>query len=158
MSLRTGTAVATTTAAIINPNNLKIEGFYCQDTASRKQLILVSQDIRDIMPQGIVINDHDVLTEPEELVRLKSILAISFQLIGKQVVTTSKQKLGKVNDFATDSESMFIKKIYVTQSLFKSFTGGNVGIDRTQIVEINDRKIIINDTIQKVPAGAHAVA
>jgi uncharacterized protein YrrD len=157
MSLRTGTQVATSLSPIFNPNNLKIEGFYCQ-MPDRKQLVLVSQDIRDVLPQGVVINDADVLTEPEELVRLKNILRINFQLIGKQVETTDEQKLGKVSDFATETESMTVKKIYVSQSLFKNFTGGNLGIDRTQIVEITDKKIIVHDLSAKVPAGAHAVA
>lgn len=72
MSLRTGTAVATTISAIFNPNNLKIEGFYVQDSFdSKKKLILLCQDIREIIPQGIVINDHEVLGESDELVRLK---------------------------------------------------------------------------------------
>src|SRR6266542_1890611 len=145
LSLRTGSQVATTLAPIINPNNLKIEGFYCQDGLSRKQLILVSQDIRDVMSQGLVINDHDVLSEPEELVRLKNTLGINFELMGKPVVTTDKHKLGKVNDYATEVESMFIKKLYVTQSLLKNFSGGNLGIDRTQIVEITDKRILVND-------------
>ena len=158
LSLRTGSQVATTLAPIINPNNLKIEGFYCQDGLSRKQLILVSQDIRDVMSQGLVINDHDVLSEPEELVRLKNTLGINFELMGKPVVTTDKHKLGKVNDYATEVESMFIKKLYVTQSLLKNFSGGNLGIDRTQIVEITDKRILVNDLEAKVPAHATATA
>jgi uncharacterized protein YrrD len=158
LSLRTSTQVATAVAPIINPNNLKIEGFYCQDSLSRKQLILVSQDVRDIMSQGIVINDHDVLVEPEELVRLKDIMEINFQLLNKQVVTAGKTKLGKVSDYAIEVESMYIQKLYVSQSLFKSFAGGNLGIDRSQIVEINEKRVVVNDATQKVPIGARAVA
>lgn len=159
MSLRTGTPVATAIAPIINPNNLKIEGFYCVDSMQRKkQLILLSQDIRDIIPQGIVINDHDVLSEADELVRLKDIIALNFELLGKHVVTSGRQKVGKVSDFAIDIDSLFVQKIYVTQSLFKNFTGGNLGIDRTQIVEITDKKIIINELAQKVPMNASALA
>ena len=59
LSLRTGTPVATILSAIINPNNLKIEGFYCQDRFDKKELIMLYQDIREILPQGYVVNDHD---------------------------------------------------------------------------------------------------
>ena len=69
MSLRTGTAVATIGQPIINPNNLKIEGFYCEDIFSRSQLVLLHQDIREILPQGFVVDDVDVLVPPAELVR-----------------------------------------------------------------------------------------
>jgi sporulation protein YlmC with PRC-barrel domain len=158
LSLRTGTQVAVALAPIINPNNLKIEAFYCQDNIDRKQLILVAQDVRDVMAQGIVINDHDVLTEESELVRLQDLMHINFSLLGKPVVTASKQKIGKVVDYAVEVESLYIQKLYVSQSLFKNFGGGSLGIDRSQIIEINDRTIIVSDPIQKMPAAVRAVA
>lgn len=156
MSLRTGQPVATVTDAIINPNNLKIEGFYCTDRFDKSQLVLVYQDIRDVLPQGFVIDDHDVLAAPSELVRLKSVMSLGFTLIGKPVVTTSKEKVGKVGDFATEVETMYIQKLYVSQGLLRNFTGGSLSIDRNQINEITDRKIIINDLLKAVPAGAVA--
>jgi sporulation protein YlmC with PRC-barrel domain len=157
LSLRTGTQIATTMAPIINPNNLKIEGLYCLDER-RKQSVLLAQDIRDILPQGVVVNDLDALSDPDELVRLKKTLDTNFQLVGKAVVTSAKQKLGKVSDYATETESMFVKKLYVTQSIFKNFSGGNLGIDRTQILEITDKHIVVNDLNAKVPARAAATA
>lgn len=158
LSLRTGTPVATTIDTIINPNNLKIEGFYCNDRFNSSQMILLSQDIRDILPQGIVINDHDVLSDPGELVRLKDVLSLHFVLLGKQVDTVSKQKIGKVGDYAVDASSMYIQKIYVSQSVFKSLTNGSLSIDRNQINEITPKRIIINDLEAKVPARAGAMA
>jgi uncharacterized protein YrrD len=159
LSLRTGGVVAKTTGAIVNPNNLKVEGFYCSDAFDRKKtVIMLYQDIRDLIPQGFVVNDHDVLSEPHELVRLKEVLELHFTLLGKHVATTNKEKLGKVVDYATDTTTMYVQKIYVAQSLLKNFAGGNLGIDRTQIVEINDKKIVVQDLAQHVPAGAKAWA
>lgn len=153
MSLRTGGQVATTVSAIINPNNLKVEGFYCQDSLEKKkQLILVYQDIRDVINQGIVVNDHDVLVEPDELVRLKEVLDLNFQLIGKPVVTVSKSKLGKVSDYATEVSTMYVQKIYVSQSILKSLAGGSLSIDRNQIIEITNRKIVVQDPLQPTKA------
>lgn len=158
MSLRTGQQVATAVAPIINPNNLKIEGFYCTDRFSKDQLVLLYQDIRDIIPQGFVIDDHDVLADPHELVRLHDVLEIGFKLIGKPVETTAKEHIGKVSDYATEIETMYIQKLYVSQSLFKSFAGGNLGVDRNQINEITDRKIIINELLKGTPATAGVAA
>lgn len=157
LSLRTGTAVATTISVIINPNNLKIEGLYCQDRFDKKQLVLLYQDIRDVLPQGLVVDDHAVLSEPEELVRLDDVIKLHFELIGKPVVTVSKEKIGKVNDYATEVETMYIQKLYVGQSLLKSLTGGNLSVDRSQIVEITNRRIIINDILKTAPAAAPAI-
>lgn len=157
MSLRTGTQIGTTIAPIINPNNLKIEGFYCHDTGHKK-LVLLYQDIRDVLPQGLVVNDTDALTDPQELIRLKDVMELSFELLGKRVVTVDKDKVGKVTDFATEIETMFVQKLYVSQSLFKSFATGNLGVDRSQIVEITRERIVISDLNAKVPAAARAAA
>lgn len=151
--------MAQVVAPIFNPNNLKIEGFYCQDRFDKKkELVLLHQDIRDIMPNGYVVNDHDVLSEPGELVRLKKVLDLNFELLGKQVVTIDKEKVGKVSDYATEMETMFVQKIYVAQSLLKHFTGGSLSIDRSQINEITPRRVIINELIKKAPAPARATA
>lgn len=159
MSLRTGSQVATITGAIINPNNLKVEGFYCLDSVERKKrLILLYQDIRDVIARGIVVDDHEVLVEPEELVRLKDVMELRFELIGKQVETISKQKIGKVSDYALETGSMYVQKIYATQSLLKSFTGGSLSIDRNQIIEITNRKVIIQDLLEEVGEESPAAA
>lgn len=162
MSLRTGGQIAVAEQPIINPNNLKVEGFYCTDRFDNSQLILMSQDIRERIKQGYIVNDHEVLVEPSELVRLMPIMELQFELIGKPVYTVNKQKLGKVNDYAVDDMSMYVQKLYVGQNLLKSFAGGNLSVDRNQIIEVTDRKIIVNDPLitvkNTVPAGAPAQA
>jgi len=159
LSLRTGGVIATATEPIINPNNLKIEGFYCADRFDKKvSLVLLYQDIREVIPQGIVVNDHEVLAELEDIIRLKDLIALHFTLLGKPVITESKARVGKVNDFAVELESMFIQKLYVTQALRKSISTSALSVDRNQIIEITDRKIIINDLTQRSSVGAAAVA
>lgn len=158
MSLRTGAQVATIIAPIINPNNLKIEGFYCQDNFSRKRLILLSQDIRDIISTGIVVNDHDVLSEPEDLVRLKKVIEIDLQLMGMPVITVNKRRIGKVNDYAAETTTMYIQKLYVGQPLIKSLGGGQLSVDRNQIVEITNRKIVIQEPLKPTKATVQVTA
>lgn len=156
LSLRTGSPIALVTGVIINPDNLKMEGFYCVDSIDKKQLILLYQDVRDILPQGIVVNDHDVLADPDDLVRLQKVLELNFDIMGKHVETISGEKVGKVSDYAFESATMFIQKLYVSQSLLKSITSGNLSIDRSQIHEITPKKIVINELIQTAPVGAPA--
>jgi uncharacterized protein YrrD len=149
MSLRTGSEVAVAIMPIIDPRNLKIEGWYCHDSLDRKkQLILLNQDVRDIIRQGIVVNDHDVLAEPEEIVRLHSLLEMQFNLLGKQVVTVDKERLGKVTDYAADMPSLYIQKLYLSQPLLKSLSGGSLSVDRTQIIEITPKHIVIQNPLQ----------
>jgi sporulation protein YlmC with PRC-barrel domain len=156
LSLRTGAPIAEVKRVIFNPNNLKIEGFYCEDRFSKQQLVLLCLDIREVLAQGYVVNDHDVLVEPDELVRLKDILAVNFELIGKHVETVSHQKVGKVSDYAFETSTMYVQKVYVSQSILKSFAGGSLSIDRSQINEITPKRIIINELLKKAPAAAPA--
>jgi uncharacterized protein YrrD len=154
LSLRTSTPIADIVAPIINPDNLKIEGFYCDEYSEKGTKILLYQDIRDILPQGIVVNDFDVLTEPSELVRLKKILDKQFLLIGKPVETLSKDKVGKVSDYAFETTTMYIQKLYVSRSILKNLTSGSLSIDRTQVHEVTAKKVVINDLLETVPAQA----
>lgn len=156
MSLRTGGKIAIATKPIINPNNLRIEGWYCEDIFSKSTLILLAQDLRDVVPQGFAVNDFEVLSEPGELVRLQKILELDFELIGKSVVSNHKRRLGKVADYALDPESMVIQKLYVARPVYKSLTDGQLSIDRSQIIEINDKRIIVREADIKVGAAAPA--
>ena len=155
MSLRTSSQVATATQAIINPNNLRIEVFFCVDSLERsKQLILLHKDIRDVLTAGLIIDDHADLAEPEDLIRLKKTIDLHFEIIGKKVKTQSNKRLGKVVDYAVDPESMMIKKIYTSQSLVKNFMGGTLSIDRNQVIEITNKEIIVQDAVEKVEEPA----
>lgn len=154
LSLRTGSPIATVVRPLVNPNNLYIEGWYVQDNRSKEQLILLSQVIRDVLPQGFVVNDHDDLSEADELVRLKKLMELNFELIGKRVTSQSGKNCGKVNDFALETNNFYIQKLYVGQSLVKSISGGTLSIDRSQIIEITNQRVIIEDPTIKSEAGA----
>lgn len=158
LSLRTGRTVAIAKMPIFNPTNLKIEGFYCEDSHDKSQLILLYQDIREVIKEGFVVNDHGVLVEADELVRLKDTLELQFELMGKHVQTVSGDKLGKVSDYAVETQTMFVQKLYVSQSVLRNFAGGSLSIDRNQINEITERRIIVNDLLQKAPLAAAAAA
>ncbi len=154
LSLRSGGPVATILAPIINPNNLYIEGWYVEDNRNKQQLILMSKDVRDVIPQGFAINDYEVLVTPEDLVRLKDILELRFDLIGLKVESESGRRYGKINDFAFETNNQFIQKMYVGQSIVKNFNGGTISIDRSQIIEVTNRKVVIEDPVEKVQSRA----
>lgn len=145
MSLRSGRPVGRVVDIVVNPHNLKIEGWFVDSPHSKHRLILLSQDIRDIIAQGFVVDDHEALTDPAELIRLEPILKIKFELIGKPVVSASHKHFGKVNDYAFEKDTSFIQKLYMSQPLVKSFATGSSFVNRTQITEVNNQKIIVTD-------------
>lgn len=146
MSLRSGGQVALATEPVINPHNLKILGWWCKVVGQNNQAVLLAEDIREIMPRGLAINDDADLSTPDELVRHREILNIRFQLMDK-VVKTKRHKLGKVSDYAYDQDSMFVEKLYVMRPLVKLFASEDtLIIGRNQIVEISDKYILVKDT------------
>jgi uncharacterized protein YrrD len=145
LSLRNGSPVATAVDILIDPNNLKIEGWYVQDHYSKERLLLLAQEIRDIIGQGFVVDDEEALSSLHDLVRLQPVIELHFNLVDKLVITENKGRLGKVSDYAFDKDSMFIQKIYVSQSVLKSFSGSALIIDRAQIVEVTNRKIVVKE-------------
>jgi uncharacterized protein YrrD len=149
LSLRTGQPIGHAYSPVINPDNLKIEGWYASSVNSRDPKVLPAGEIRDIIKKGLVVNDHDSVTDPEDLVRMKSVLEVNYELIGKSVVTEGKSKLGKIQDYSVDDKSMYVQKLYVNQSLLKGISRGQILIDRSQIIELNDKKIIVKDNTEK---------
>lgn len=145
LSLRTGGPVGHALNPVLNPNNLKIEGWYATAVHERESYVLPAGEVRDIIAKGIVVDDHSSLTLVDDMIRLKDIINLGFEVIGKTVKNENKRTLGKVEDYAVDDQSLFIKKLYVSQSLLRSFSTQQLVIDRTQIIEINDRFIVIKD-------------
>lgn len=149
ISLHTGHPVGQLQEPIIDPHKLEVVGFYVggQWTENHtEQLILLTSDIRDLNPKRAMINSLDELASKSDLHRLKDILQIKYEIIQKGVRTEGGKRLGKVDDFVIDNTSFEIQKLYVRQSLFKSVSDHSLIVDRTQIVEVNDKNVIVAET------------
>lgn len=147
LSLSTGSAVAIAEKPIIDPNNLKITGWWCKAHNGRDLKILLTEDVREILPSGLAINDETELSDPGELIRHQSIIELDFKLMTKQV-KTKRHRLGKVSDYSFN-EGYFIQKLYVEQSLVRAIGSDTLMIDRSQIIEITDLWILVNDIESK---------
>lgn len=149
LSLRVGGEVGTATNPILNPNNLKIVGWHAQERTSNEYRILPADYIREILPRGFVVDDHESLTRLEDLVRMKDVITMEFELKGKSVKTDAGRKLGRVTDYVTDDTSMIVQRFHVTPHGLKSFTKSDLIIGRNQIVEINNKQVIVKDATIK---------
>lgn len=157
MSLRLGGVIGVAETPIINPHNLKIIGWWCSSDGRTKKTVLLSEEVREILPTGIAINDDDALCEPEDLVRQHEILEVNFQLIDKPV-RTKRQRVGKVSDYSYN-DGFYVQKLYVAKPIIKVFTTEDtVIVDRSQILEVTDRHILVRDAeikaTEKELAGA----
>lgn len=144
LSLRAGTQVAVAVEPIINPHNLKVLGWWCKGSGNGN-LVLLTENVRESGRQGLVVNDEEDLSPPEDLVRHREIMDLKFQLMDK-LVRTKRQKLGKVSDYSYN-EGFFVQKLYVARPLVKLFASEDtLIIDRTQILEVTDTHILVRDT------------
>lgn len=160
LSLRIGGRIGTAHSPIINPNNLKIVGWSASNQLEKGNYILPIDEVRDVIPKGIVVDDYTALTVPEDMIRLQEIIKIDFSIIQKQVIDENKRKLGKIVDYAVDDSSNYIQKLYVNPPLLRGFMADQMIIDRSAIVEITDSKIVVsgsnavNRSAARAPAGA----
>lgn len=158
MSLRLGAPIAVAVEPIINPHNLKILGWWCKSPGQTKQQVLLSEDVREVMPGGLAVNDDDALSHSADLVRHNEILGLHFQLLNK-VVKTKNSKLGKINDFVYDSQAMLVQKLHVARPLTKVFASEDtLIIDRNQILEVTDNYILVRDADVTVTEEEMSVA
>jgi hypothetical protein len=143
MSLRSGSRIAIAEAPIINPHNLKILGWWCTGPDGRQ--VLLAEEARDFVPEGIAVNNEEALSDPGDLVRHREVLDINFELMDK-LVRTKRQKIGRVNDYSYN-DGLFVQKLYVARPLRKVFSSEDtLIIDREQIIEVTDKYILVRDT------------
>lgn len=151
MGLQTGTRLAVTKKPIIDPSNLKIIAYEVDGPllSEHPSLILVA-DVRELSNIGMIIDSNDEFIGPNDVIKVKSLYKLNFNLIGLNVIDEKHHKLGKVHNYSLDVGSFIIQQLSVKPSIIKSFGETEVLIHRTQIVEINNQSIIVKSTAQKI--------
>lgn len=150
MSLQTGAQIGEVVETIIDPRQLLIVAFRCEGPGiDFEPAILHTTDIREFGTMGIIVNSSDDLMPPDDLVRLQEVMDFKFKLIDKQVVDETGQKLGKVIDFAVETDSFFITQLHVQPPLLKSFGTVDLIINRTQITNVTNKKIVVKSGLTK---------
>lgn len=159
LSIQQGSMVGVLGAPIVNPDKLEIVAFEVHGPRWVSQdAKLLTQDIREFNQQGVVIDSDEDIVEAKDLVKFEEVFKIYYQIIGKPVITESKKRLGKVEEYVINSDTYRVQKLHVAQPLFRSFSNSALKIDRSQIVNVSDRKITVKDASVKEPAPAPATA
>ena len=155
LSVQASGAIAEITAPVVNPDNLKILAFKLQGpVVNATNNLLDVKSVRDYSPLGMVIDDNDELIGPEDVVKIKEVLDLNFDLIGLKVETKKGSKLGKITDFTLTSEDFTIQQIIVKRPTIKSFMDPELTIHRREIVEITDYKVVVKDEEKVIKARA----
>lgn len=151
-----GGRIAEVTGLIIDPNTLKL--IACQvDGAAPEESgnhILRVDNIREFSRLGIIIDSADDFAGDDDIIQVSEILKLNFSLIGLRVESTDKAKLGKVIDYILDTTVWQVHQLIVHRPMLKSLIDPELIIPRSEIVEVNDYKVIIRSEHKKEKTAA----
>jgi uncharacterized protein YrrD len=154
MGLQTGTMLAKTARPLIDPSNLKIVAYVVEGPllSEHPSLIRVA-DVRELGDIGMIIDSSDEFIGIDDVIKIKELYDLHFNLIGLSVIDESKRKLGKIDDYSLDSSSFIIEQLNVRRRGIRSLTETGLLIHRSQIVEINNTQIVVKSTATRVEAA-----
>ncbi len=144
MSLQTGTRLATATEAIIDPRTLQVVALFVDGPLlSSKPAVLHTIDIRELSDIGIIVDSDAKLMPLDDLVRLQTVLDYNFELVGLRVADEQGHKLGKVKSYVVDLINFEVQQVYTEHSLLRSFNTIGSTIARSQIVSVDNAKMVV---------------
>jgi len=157
-SIDSSRIIAVVIDVLLNPNDLSVAALICNKRSSGEDLYLLPQDIHDYTGPAITVQNEEALTQDEDMIKLRDVITINFKLVGKRVISDSKRKVGKVTEYVIDDETFKIMKIHAKPIITKLLKSSDLIISRTQIVELNDKEVVVRESTVKnsrfVQAGA----
>lgn len=150
MSLQTGGKLAVTTKPIIDPANLHIVAYEISGPLLTQQpSFLRTADIREYGRLGMIIDSSDEIVGLEDVLKIEELYKLGFTLVGLPVLDEHQHKLGKVSDYTVDTLQYTVQQLNVSKGFLRGITDTGLLIHRSQIVEINDKAIIVKTTAKK---------
>lgn len=146
LSVQDSRRIATISSTIIDPDTLKIIAFRVYGAANSEGGNLIdARSIREYSTLGVVIDSIDEFISDSDVVKIKKVLELNFDLIGLKVETKKRSKLGKIIDFTVTNDNFSVQQIIVKRPSIKSFLDPELTIPRSEIVEVTDYKVIVRD-------------
>lgn len=149
MGLQTGSELARTKRAIIDPRTLEIVAYELSGPLlSMHPSLLRIADVREFSDIGLIVDSSDEFVSPDEIIKLNEVYELHFELIGMAVVDQKNHKLGKVDGYTIETTGFVAQQLSVKRPLLKSFGDTSLLIHRTQITEINNKAIVVRSEIK----------
>lgn len=152
MGLQTGTELARTSKAIVDPRTLEIVAYELTGPLldTHPSLIRIV-DVREFSDIGLIVDSSDEFVAPADIIKLNEVYKLDFDPVGMNVIDEKKHKLGKVDGYTIETGGFIIQQLSVKRPFLKSFTDTQLLIHRTQINEINNSEIIVNSETKPQP-------
>lgn len=158
MGLQTGSEIAQTQSAIIDPATLTVIAYVVEGPLLEDDVwMLRIADVRELSDLGFIVDSTDEFIHPEDVLKINAVYKLNFPLLDMPVVDEKRSKLGKVVDFTLETGSFSIQQLTVRRPLLKSFNDTELLIHRSQIIEINDDAIVVHSEAKAPEPELHEV-
>lgn len=145
MGLQTGSELARTSKAIIDPKTLEIVAYELEGPLLNEHPSLLRiADVREFSDIGLIVDSSDEFVALDDIIKLKEVYELNFSPLGMHVVDEKHHKLGKVDSYTIETGAFLIQQLLVKRPLLKSLNDAQLLIHRTQITEINNHEIIVH--------------
>lgn len=145
MGLQTGSELARTSKAIINPKTLEIIAYELEGPLLNEHPSLLRvADVREFSDIGLIVDSSDEFVALDDIIKLHEIYELNFNPTGMHVVDEKHHKLGKVESYTIDTAAFLIQQLLVKRPLLKSLNDTQLLVHRTQITEINNSEIVVH--------------
>ena len=150
MSLQTGAEIAYSVGLIINPDTLRIVALELDgENLDERPSFLRIEDVRELSNIGFIVDSSDEFIGLEDVISIKNLYDRNFQPIDMRVIDEHKHKLGKVYDMVFSTDTFIINQLCVKRPLFLSLGDTELLINRTQIVDVREKDIVVRSTATK---------
>ena len=152
MGLQTGSQLALTGDAIINPANLQILAYKLKASSfSDEEMLIRIADIRELSRIGFIVDSAEDFILPTDVIKIKEILELNFNILNLKVEDKKGSKVGKIIDYTLSLADFPVQQLIVKRPILKSLNDPTLTIHRSQIVEIDDNKIVIKSEEESLP-------
>ena len=155
-SLRADDHIGHIGGLLVDPFRLAVAGFWIEPRLRNRQgqtKILLPTDIRQLTSRQIVVNDHNALTNPNDLPKLTKILQIQYSIPGKRIIGAGR-KIGIASDFNFNNNTYHISHIIGRPANWRRLKLSQLLFERANIIRLEDKQIIVNIGPQKKPVAA----
>lgn len=152
MSLQTGAELARIKHVLVDPRDLTVVAYELEgNTLVEQPSFIRPVDVRELSNLGLIVDSSDEFVGVDDVIKIKQVYEFHFNIVGLEVVDDKKHKLGKVQSFNLDAGSFVLEQLVVRRPLLKSLNESELLIHRSQIIEVNDERILVRSTASREP-------
>lgn len=149
MSLQTGGQLALAREPVVNPNNLQVVAYRVEGPLlAGTQTYLRTDDARELSDIGFIIDSIDDFVAYADVIKLREVIDLHFQLDGIKVIDEHQHMLGRVSDYTIDISNFTIQQLTIKRPLLQRFHDTELLIHRSHITNITDDTIVIHSNTE----------